>query len=136
MAQNNFSYELNSNIIINYIEKEEIYINYRKTDGEFEKIDCLMQMIISRNNNILKYGLLELKKYLLGIRDKNEFLSKNLLNFFNEKMFRFLLELLFRKKNEYFSFEEYYQIIILLCQIISSLVSLNYLYIKFTKLYY
>ena len=130
LAQNNFSYELNSNIIINYIEKEEIYINYRKTDGEFEKIDCLMQMIISRNNNILKYGLLEFKKYLLGIRDKNEFLSKNLLNYFNEKMFRFLLELLFRKKNEYFSFEEYYQIIILLCQIISSLVSLNYLYIN------
>ena len=129
LAQNQFSYELDIITIINIIKEEELYIAYKNSENESEKINYILQMIISKNINILKYGLFELKKYLLNIQDKNEFESKNLLTYFNEKFIRFLFELLLKQKNEYSNLEEYYQIMILLCNIISNLCLLNDFYI-------
>ena len=128
LAQKQISYNLNINMIINFIKNDELYMKYKNNENEFEKLNLLMQMIISNNSNILKYALLELKKYLQNIKDKNEFESKNLLNIFNEKMFGFLFKLLFKKNNDYINIEEYYQILILLCNIISNLCMLNNFY--------
>ena len=128
LAQKQLSYNLDINMIINFIKNDELYMKYKNNENEFEKLNLLMQMIISNNNNILKYALLKLKKYLQNIKDKNEFESKNLLNFFNEKMFGFLFKLLFKKNNDYINIEEYYQILILLCNIISNLCMLNNFY--------
>ena len=128
LAQKQLSYNLDINMIINFIKNDELYMKYKNNENEFEKLNLLMQMIISNNSNILKYALLELKKYLQNIKDKNEFESKNLLNIFNEKMFGFLFELLFKKNNDYINIEEYYQILILLCIIISNLCMLNNFY--------
>ena len=133
LAQKQLSYNLDLNMIINFIKNDELYLKYQNNDNGFEKLNFLMQMIISNNNNILKYALLELKKYLQNIKDKNEFESKNLLNIFNEKMFGFLFELLFKKNNNYINIEEYYQILILLCNIISNLCMLNNFY---TNIFY
>ena len=130
LAQMQLSSNLDTNIIINCIKNDELYIKYKNSDNEIEKINFLMQMIISNNTNILKYGLFELKIYLENIKDKNEFESKNLLNNFNEKMFRFLFELLFKKYNIFKNIEEYFQILILLCNIISNLCILNNFYIS------
>ena len=130
LAQMQLSSKLDINIIINCIKNDELYIKYKNSDNELEKINFLMQMIISNNLNILKYGLFELKKYLENIKDKIEFESKNLLNHFNEKMFRFLFELLFKKNNECQNIEEYYQILNLICNIISNLCILNNFYIS------
>lgn len=129
-AQNQFSYELDITMTTNIIKEEELYIAYKNSENEYEKINYILQMIISKNINILKYGLFELKKYLLNIQDKNEFESKNLLNHFNEKFIRFLFELLLKQKNEYSNLEEYYQIMIILCNIISNLCLLNDFYIN------
>ena len=101
LAQNHFSYNIDINLIINNIKSEEIYLKYKNSESELEKLNYLMQMIISKNNDILKCGLFELKKYLSNIKSKKEFESKNLLNYFNEKMFRFLFELLFKKNDAY-----------------------------------
>ena len=128
LAQKQLSYNLDINMIINFIKNDELYMKYKNNENEFEKLNLLMQMIISNNSNILKYALLELKKYLQNIKDKNEFESKNLLNIFNEKMFGFLFKLLFKKNNDYINIEEYYQILILLCNIISNLCMLNNFY--------
>ena len=128
LTQKQLSYNLDINMIINFIKNDELYMKYKNNENEFEKLNLLMQMIISNNNNILKYALLELKKYLQNIKDKNEFESKNLLNIFNEKMFGFLFKLLFKKNNDYINIEEYYQILILLCNIISNLCMLNNFY--------
>ena len=130
LPQNQFSYELDIIMIINIIKEEELYIAYKNSENESEKINYILQMIISKNINILKYGLFELKKYLLNIQDKNEFESKNLLNHFNEKFIKFLFELLLKQKNEYSNLEEYYQIMIILCNIISNLCLLNDFYIN------
>ena len=128
LAQKQLSYNLDINMIINFIKNDELYMKYKNNENDFEKLNLLMQMIISNNSNILKYALLELKKYLQNIKDKNEFESKNLLNIFNEKMFGFLFKLLFKKNNDYINIEEYYQILILLCNIISNLCMLNNFY--------
>ena len=128
LAQKQLSYNLDINMIINFIKNDELYMKYKNNENDFEKLNLLMQMIISNNGNILKYALLELKKYLQNIKDKNEFESKNLLNIFNEKMFGFLFKLLFKKNNDYINIEEYYQILILLCNIISNLCMLNNFY--------
>ena len=130
LAQMQLSSNLDTNIIINCIKNDELFIKYKNSDDELEKINFLMQMIISNNTDILKYGLFELKIYLENIKDKNEFESKNLLNNFNEKMFRFLFELLFKKYNDCQNIEEYFQILILLCNIISNLCILNNFYIS------
>ena len=136
LAQNHFSYNIDINFIINNIRNEEIYLKYKNSESEIEKLNYLMQMIISKNNNMLKYGLFELKKYLSNIKDKKVFESKNLLNYFNEKMFRFLFELLFKKNDAYLNLEEYYQIMILLCNIISGLCELNDFYSKILLEYF
>ena len=136
LAQNHFSYNIDINFIINNIRNEEIYLKYKNSESEIEKLNYLMQMIIAKNNNMLKYGLFELKKYLSNIKDKKLFESKNLLNYFNEKMFRFLFELLFKKNDAYLNLEEYYQIMILLCNIISNLCELNDFYSKILLEYF
>ena len=130
------SSKIDINIIINCIKNDELYIKYKNSDNELDKINYLMQMIISNNTSILKYGLYELKKYLQNIRDKDEFESKNLLNNFNEKMFRFLFELLLKKNKESLNIAEYYQILSLICNLISNLCILNNFYINIFFEYY
>ena len=130
LAQNILNHNININHIINLIENQEIYIKYKSSENEYEKLNYIMQMMIFNNNNILKYALVELKQYLIKIKDKDEFNSKNLLNYFNEKMFKFLIELLIKNKNTYINLEEYYQIKTILCHIISNLCILNDFYIN------
>ena len=136
LAQKQISHDLNLNEIINYIKNEEIFLLYKKTGNESDKLNYIIQMIYSLNNNLLKFGLFELKKYLTSIVDKNEFATKNLLIYLNEKVFRSLFILLFKKKIGFLNLEEYYQITILLCHIISNLCELNDSYINILLEYY
>ena len=72
LAQKQISHDLNLNEIINYIKNEEIFLLYKKTGNESDKLNYIIQMIYSLNNNLLKFGLFELKKYLTSIGDKYE----------------------------------------------------------------
>ena len=123
------SHEIDINNLIPLIQNEPLYVQYNSNINETEKLNYLLQMLISENNNILKYCLIELKKYLNHIDSPNTFLSKNLLNVFNEKMFRFLFTKLLNNKNNYTNDEDYYQIMTLLCFNISKLCFLNEFYI-------
>jgi len=123
------SHDTDINNLIPLIQNEPLYIQYNSNINETEKLNYLLQMLISENNNILKYCLIELKKYLNHIDNPNAFLSKNLLNVFNEKMFRFLFTKLLNNKNNYANNEDYYQIMTLLCFNISKLCFLNEFYI-------
>ena len=123
------SHDIDINNLIPLIQNEPLYIQYNSNINETEKLNYLLQMLISENNNILKYCLIELKKYLNHIDNPNAFLSKNLLNIFNEKMFRFLFTKLLNNKNNYTNDEDYYQIMTLLCFNISKLCFLNEFYI-------
>lgn len=124
------NYDININKLIPLIQNDELYLKYNSSSKEIEKLSYLLQMLLSENNNILKYSLLELKIYLNNIKDSNEFTSKNLLNEFNEKMFKFLFTILFKNKNNFSPNEEYYQITTILCFIISKLCIFNEFYIN------
>ena len=123
------SHDVDTNKLIPLINSEPLYIQYNSTIKETEKLNCLLQMLLLDNNNILKYCLLELKKYINHINNQTEFLSKNLLNELNEKLFRFLFTKLLQNKNNFVNNEDYYQIMTLLCFIISKLCFLNNFYI-------
>ena len=122
---NELSYNLDVNVIINYMKDEEIYQKYKSSYKDFDKLNYIIQMIKSKKNEMLKYGLIELRNYFLNIRHKNEFDSKNLLNFFDEKMVTYLFELLFKQISEFNDLEEYHQILILSCHILSELCEIN-----------
>ena len=124
------NYDININKLIPLIQSDELYLKYNSSSEENEKVIYLLQMLLSENNNILKYSLLELKIYLNNIKDSNEFTSKNLLNEFNEKMFKFLFTILFKNKNNFSTNEEYYKITTILCFIISKLCIFNEFYIN------
>ena len=124
------NYDININKLIPLIQNDELYLKYNSSSKEIEKLSYLLQMLLSENNNILKYSLIELKIYLNNIKNSNEFTSKNLLNEFNEKMFKFLFTILFKNKNNFSPNEEYYQITTILCFIISKLCIFNEFYIN------
>ena len=123
--------------LILLIQNDNLYIKYNSNENkENDKLNYLLQMLISEDINILKFSLIELKKYINNIKDSNEFTSKNLLLQFNDKMYRFLFSLLLKNKNNYPNTEDYYQIIILLCFIISKLCIFNDFYIAILSDYF
>ena len=124
------NYDININKLIPLIQNDALYIKFNSNCNEIDKLNYLLQMLITNNNNILKYSLMELKVYLTNIKDSNEFISKNLINVFNEKMYKYLFNLLFKNTNNFSTIEEYYQIITILCFIISKLCLLNDFYIN------
>ena len=126
----NLNHKIDMHNLIPLIQNEPLYVQYNSSTKESEKINYLLQMILSQNNNILKFSLYELKEYLNNLNNKEEFLSKDLLNTFNEKMFRFLFTLLFKDKHLYSNNEDYYQIISLLGFIISKFCFFNEFYIN------
>lgn len=129
LTQQNTNHGVDIKKLISLIQNEALYLKYNSNEKETDKLNYLLQMLLSENINVLKYGLIELKTYINNINDSNEFLSKNLLNEFNEKMLRFLINLLFKNKSEYLSLEDYYQIMTLLCFIISKLCTFSDFYI-------
>ena len=129
LTQQNTNHGVDIKKLISLIQNEALYLKYNSNEKETDKLNYLLQMLLSENINVLKYGLIELITYINNINDSNEFLSKNLLNEFNEKMLRFLINLLFKNKSEYLSLEDYYQIMTLLCFIISKLCTFNDFYI-------
>ena len=124
------NYDINITKLIPLIQNDALYIKFNSNCNEIDKLNYLLQMLITNNNNILKYSLMELKVYLTNIKDSNEFISKNLINVFNEKMYKYLFNLLFKNTNNFSTIEEYYQIITILCFIISKLCLLNDFYIN------
>ena len=126
-----FNHDIDTKKLIILIQNDNLYLNYTTCENnENDKLSYLLQMLISPDINILKYSLIELKKYLNTIKDSNEFFSKNLLTQFNDKMFRFLFSLLLKNKNDYSNNEDYYQIMILLCYNVTKLCGFNGFYIE------
>ena len=122
----NLNQEVDLNKLIPLIQNEELFIKFNSLDNnEMVKLNILLSMLINENINLLKFSLIQLQQYLNNINNQDEFISKNLLIQFNEKMFRFLFTLLFNKKKG-----EYYIIIYLISIIVSKLCTFNDFYIR------
>lgn len=137
----NSDYEINISNIIPIIQNDDLYLKYNQRKSfDSEKIGFLMQMLVSNDINIFIYCLFELKQFIFTIKDVNDFISKDLLNQFNDKMFDFLLHKLLSDKNSFIDSKTntnyYYKIINALCIIISKLSAFNKLYIEIIIKYF
>lgn len=81
------------------INKEKLYNIYINCDDFIQKIGYLLQMIITNDNNLIIYGIYNIK-LILDNTNKTEFESKNLKKEFNENMFNYLFDIIDKKYKE------------------------------------
>jgi hypothetical protein len=82
------------------LNNEQLYILFKNSNDEKASLGLLFQMLFVENNDdILKYSLANLKKFLISI-DQNIFNAKNLSTEFNDKSIIFLFQLLQNKSND------------------------------------
>ena len=99
---NDVAYEINLIKIEPKIRNHQLYREFINSQNENKSISLLFQMLLLENNDdFLKFSLENLKKYLIDIDEKN-FISKNISNEFNDKMIKYLYDLLFKKSNDFF----------------------------------
>lgn len=99
---NDLTYEINLAKIEPKIRNQQIYINFKNTSDEKNSLGLLFQMLLMENNDdILKFSLASIKNFLVDINEQN-FFSKSLSAEFNDKLIKFLYELLFKKKNDFY----------------------------------
>ena len=95
-------YEINMAELEPKLNNEQLYISFKNSNDEKNSLGLLFQMLFVENNdNLLKYSLANLKKYLISI-DQNIFNAKNLSTEFNDKSIIFFFQLLQKKSNDFY----------------------------------
>lgn len=95
-------YEINMAELEPKLINEQLYISFKNSNDEKNSLGLLFQMLFVENNdNILKYSLANLKKYLISI-NQNIFNAKNLSTEFNDKSIIFFFQLLQKKSNDFY----------------------------------
>ena len=99
---NDLKYEINMAELEPKLNNEQLYILFKNSKDEKNSLGLLFQMLLVENNDdILKYSLANLKKFLISI-DQNIFNAQNLSTEFNDKSIIFLFQLLQMKSNDFY----------------------------------
>lgn len=99
---NDLKYEINMAELEPKLNNEQLYILFKNSNDEKNSLGLLFQMLLVENNDdILKYSLANLKKFLISI-DQNIFNAQNLSTEFNDKSVIFLFQLLQKKSNDFY----------------------------------
>ena len=99
---NDLKYEINMAELEPKLNNEQLYILFKNSKDEKNSLGLLFQMLLVENNDdILKYSLANLKKFLISI-DQNIFNAQNLSTEFNDKSIIFLFQLLQKKSNDFY----------------------------------
>ena len=99
---NDLKYEINMAELEPKLNNEQLYILFKNSNDEKNSLGLLFQMLLVENNDdILKYSLANLKKFLISI-DQNIFNAQNLATEFNDKSIIFLFQLLQMKSNDFY----------------------------------
>ena len=99
---NDLKYEINMAELEPKLNNEQLYILFKNSNDEKNSLGLLFQMLLVENNDdILKYSLANLKKFLISI-DQNIFNAQNLSTEFNDKSIIFLFQLLQMKSNDFY----------------------------------
>ena len=99
---NDLKYEINMAELEPKLNNEQLYILFKNSNDEKNSLGLLFQMLFVENNDdILKYSLANLKKFLISI-DQNIFNAQNLSTEFNDKSIIFLFQLLQMKSNDFY----------------------------------
>ena len=95
-------YEINLSELEPKINNHHLYVQFKNSQNEKNSLGLLFQMLlIEDNNDILKFSLSNIKKFLINI-DENNFSAKNLSIEFNDKLIKFLFELLLKKSKDFY----------------------------------
>ena len=115
---NKLTYEINLAEIEARINNHQLYIQFKNSTNESNSLGLLFQMLLIENNDdVLKFSLAKIKKFLIDI-DENIFHTKKLSAEFNDKLIKFLFDLLQKKSNDYY-------IISNICFILNKLLTLT-----------
>ena len=115
---NKLTYEINLSEIEARINSHQLYIQFKNSTNESNSLGLLFQMLLIENNDdVLKFSLAKIKKFLIDI-DENIFHTKKLSAEFNDKLIKFLFDLLQKKSNDYY-------IISNICFILNKLLTLT-----------
>ena len=99
---NDLSYEIDLSEIVSKINEHQLYAQFKTSTNETNSLGLLFQMLLIENNdNILKFSLANIKTFLINT-DENSFQVKNLSSEFNDKLVKYLFELLFKKSNDFY----------------------------------
>lgn len=99
---NDLKYEINMAELEPKLNNEQLYILFKNSNDEKNSLGLLFQMLLVENNDdILKFSLANLKKFLISI-DQNIFNAQNLSTEFNDKSIIFLFQLLQMKSNDFY----------------------------------
>ena len=99
---NELTYEINLYEIEQKINNQQLYIQFKNSTNEKNSLGLLFQMLLIENNDdILKFSLAKIKRFLLDI-DENNFHAQKLYSEFNDKLIKFLFDLLHKKTNDYY----------------------------------
>ena len=98
---NDAFYKINISEIEQKICKEELYLQYKNANNEKISLGFLFQMLLSKNDDLIKFSVGKIREFLINT-NKKEFKEKNYGEEFNDKLIKFLFELLFEKSNDLF----------------------------------
>ena len=99
---NDLTYEIKMEELEPKLNNEQLYILFKSSNEEKNSLGLLFQMLfIENNDDILKYSLSNIKKFLISI-DQNSFNARNLSTEFNDKSIIFLFQLLQKKFNDFY----------------------------------
>ena len=81
------------------INNDVLYVSFINAKNQHEKLNYLFQMMIHPEKiELLKFALSNMKLFLQSI-NKKIFAEENLINEFNEKFFKYIMDLLLAKSN-------------------------------------
>ena len=95
------SYKINISEIEPKICNNQLYTQYKNANNEKDSLGFLFQMLLSKDDDVIKYGVAKIRDFLINI-DKKVFKEKNYEEEFSDKLIKYLFELMFGKSNDLF----------------------------------
>ena len=95
------SYKINISEIEPKICNNQLYTQYKNANNEKDSLGFLFQMLLSKDDDVIKFGVGKIRDFLINI-DKKVFKEKNYEEEFSDKLIKFLFELMFGKSNDLF----------------------------------
>lgn len=95
------SYKINISEIEPKICNNQLYTQYKNANNEKDSLGFLFQMLLSKDDDVIKFGVGKIRDFLINI-DKKVFKEKNYEEEFSDKLIKYLFELMFGKSNDLF----------------------------------
>ena len=92
-------YKINTLEIEQKICNDQLYIQYKNSNDEKNSLGFLFQMLLSGNDDIIKFSVAKIRDFLVNIEEK-KFHEKNYDDEFSDKLIKFLFDLMFNKSND------------------------------------